>query len=57
MDKEELEKLIHEYIKENMHITVDVNKSGGTYSENINVTVSISLAGEEICSDFSYTST
>jgi hypothetical protein len=56
--KEEIQEIVKEYLKENMDISVTVEKYYGDYGSNegVKVCVCLSIEGEEIYSSYDYTS-
>ena len=57
IDKDELHTAIHEYLKENLEVTVWTEKHYGEYSgaDGVKVTVMVNLDGELITESYDYT--
>lgn len=57
MNKEVLNEVIREYLKENLEICVWTEKHYGDYgnADGVKVTVTLNLEGEELTSSYDYT--
>ena len=58
MKTEEVQDIVREYLKENLTVCVITEKYYGDYGsgEGVKVKVQLFLEGEQICSEYDYTS-
>jgi len=59
MDKVQIQEIVKEYLKENLDVCVWTEKHYGDYSgegEGVKVTVTLTLDGEELTTNYDYTS-